>query len=194
MASAANRREYPPKAPIPRDGARKEEWVREIGRIVEGMGYECVHVGMGSDSGSPVMRVFIDSLGGIDVSDCERVSKAVNRFLDARDDPELGGRYYLEVSSPGLERPLFEPKDYARFGGKQARIRTHQPLDGRKTFTGVIGPSDETSVTLMTDEGERIVRFDEIARAKLVFEGLEAQKPKRHKPVTDNRKKHEEEH
>jgi ribosome maturation factor RimP len=172
--------------------------IREIGAIVTKLGYECVHVALTTEAGrGAAVRVFIDSLGGINIGDCEAVSKAVNRYLDGSDPPELNGRYYLEVSSPGLERPLFTPADYARFSGKEARIKTLELIDGRKVHVGVIGESDETSVNLLTEEGPRVVPFGVVARATLVFRGLEPQEPKRNpgskKRKMDKDREHEEE-
>ena len=150
-----------------------------IEKIVVELGYECVNVALVTEDGRPVLRVMIDSIGGINVSDCERVSKAVNRYLDdSAEGAELSDRYYLEVSSPGLERPLFTPADYVRFKGKEARIRTREPVDGRKTHVGFIAASDDEGVTLDTEQGARNLRFADVTRAVLVFRGLEPQPPK----------------
>jgi ribosome maturation factor RimP len=160
----------------------KEELSRAIEAIVTELGYECVNVASVTEEGRPVLRVMIDSLGGINVGDCEVVSKAVNRYLDGKDAQGAGDwsdRYYLEVTSPGLERPLFTPGDYERFKGKEARIKTHTLIDQRKTHTGVIETSDGVSVTLKTEEGARRIPFDDVARATLIFRGLEPQEPKK---------------
>jgi ribosome maturation factor RimP len=146
------------------------------------LGYECVNAALVTEDGRSTVRVMIDSLGGINVSDCERVSKAVNRYLDSEGIEESGGlsgRYYLEVSSPGVERPLFTPADYERFKGKEARIKTFELLDGRKTHMGFIAEVNETSVLLETENGPFAVPFGAIARAALVFRGLEPQEPKK---------------
>jgi ribosome maturation factor RimP len=126
----------------------------------------------------------IDSIGGINVRDCETVSKAINRWLDVPNsttDSDFGDRYYLEVSSPGLERPLFTPADYERFRGKEARIKTKELVDGRKAHIGFIAASDDKSVTLDTEQGARNLRFADVVRASLVFRGLTPQLPKRTK-------------
>jgi ribosome maturation factor RimP len=159
----------------------KEELSQAIAAIVTELGYECVNVALGTEEKRFVLRVMIDTLGGIDVGDCEKVSKAVNRYLDgnAGDTKELSDKYYLEVSSPGLERPLFTPADYERFRGREARIKTHGLVEGRKTHLGFIQASDEVSVTLKTEEGTQNIPFDAVARATLVFRGLEPQKPKK---------------
>jgi ribosome maturation factor RimP len=160
----------------------KEELSQAIEAIVTELGYECVNVASMMEDGRSTLRVMIDSLGGINVGDCEVVSKAVNRYLDGKDAQgasDWGDRYYLEVSSPGLERPLFTPADYERFKGREARIKTHELIDGRKTHYGVIGASDGASVTLETEEGARRVPFDAVTRAALIFRGLEPREPKK---------------
>ena len=151
-----------------------------IEKIVTELGYECVNVAPATEDGRSVLRVMIDSIGGIDVGDCETVSKAISRSLDALDseEPSGFGRYYLEVSSPGLERPLFTPADYKRFMGKEARIRTRELVDGRKTHVGFIADSDDKGVTLDTEQGKRRLQFADVTRAALVFRGLEPQPPK----------------
>jgi ribosome maturation factor RimP len=157
--------------------------IEAIEAIVTELGYECVNVALTTEEGRCVLRILIDTLGGINIGDCEKVSKAVNRYLDgkdagdAKDAKKLSDKYYLEVSSPGLERPLFTPADYERFRGKEARIKTHGVIEGRKTHLGFIQTSDEGSVTLATEEGTRNIPFDAVARATLVFRGLEPQKP-----------------
>ena len=159
---------------------RMESLERPIRELVERLGYECVHVGVGTDSAQRRVRVLIDSLGGIAVSDCETVSRVVNRFLDENDIPELEGRYYLEVSSPGVERPLFTPEHYARFRGREARIRLSEPVEGRKSLTWEIVSADAAVVVLFVPDEEReiAVPFGSIKSGSLVFRGFEPQAPK----------------
>lgn len=170
------------------DRRRIDEFLNQIllaiKKIVVDLGYECVNVASITEDGRPVLRVMIDSIGGINVRDCEIVSRAINRWLDAPDfaeDADFSDRYYLEVSSPGLERPLFTPADYERFRGKEARIKTSELVDGRKTHVGFITASDDSSVTLDTEQGARKLQFAYIARATLVFRGLEPQPPQKAK-------------
>ncbi|GHT00370.1 ribosome maturation factor RimP [Synergistales bacterium] len=160
---------------------------KHIEDIVTTLGYECVNVALTSERGQSILRVLIDTLGGITVSDCETVSGAVSRFLDdssgadaqeSYDAAKWLDRYYLEVSSPGLERPLFKAADYERFKGKEARVRTAELLDGHKTHVGRIYDSGAESVTLLTEEGLRVIPFEQILRASLVFSDLKPKKPK----------------
>ena len=171
----------------------KEELSCAIQKIVGNLGYECVNVALTTEDGRSVMRVIIDSLGGINVSDCEAVSKSINRYLDEWDSAgegkadSLGDKYYLEVSSPGLERPLFTFADYERFKGKEARIKTLEAIDGRKIHVGFIEISG-TSIRLETEEGIREIPFEAIVRGSLVYRGLEPQKPKKLKKKPHQKK------
>jgi ribosome maturation factor RimP len=173
---------------------KKEKLSNDIGRIVEELGYECVNAAPVTEEGRSVVRVTIDSLGGINVSDCETVSKAVSRYLDGDGDGEadLGGwsgRYYLEVSSPGAERPLLTPADYERFRGREARVKTFEAIDGRKTHVGVLAERDGEAVFLEAEQGRRRIPFGVIARAALVFRGLEPEPKKAGKTPKAKRRK-----
>ncbi len=163
-----------------------------VTETVERLGYECVHVGMKGGPGGLNLQVLIDSLGGITVDDCETVSRSLNRMLDGTEFPGLEGRYYLEVSSPGVERPLFTPEQYGRFLGREARLRLNEPLQGRKSMTGTISAADDQGVTLYVAEEERdiVVPFHLIKGGNLVFR-MEPQNPRKGgKRPSANRKKH----
>lgn len=148
-----------------------DNFLHAIENIVTGLGYECVHTGIRNDAGKLRLQILIDTLGGINVDDCERVSKRVNKFLDESPDiPETGkGRYYLEVSSPGVERPLYKLSDYERFSGKEARLRLSDPIEGRKTFTGIIIGINEGYVELQCEDENYSIPFTNIKGANLVF-------------------------
>lgn len=154
--------------------------MQKIEQIVSALGYECVHAGIKNDFGKLRLQILIDTLGGINVDDCELVSKRVNKFLDESPDiPETGkGRYYLEVSSPGVERPLYKLSDYERFAGREARLRLSVPVEGRKTFTGVIGGVEGESVRLGCEDGEFLIEFSAVKGANLVYR-FDDEKPKR---------------
>ena len=158
------------------EGEKNEEksLMSSVAEVVERLGYECVHVGVKTDSVRLRLQVLIDSMGGINVQDCETVSRAVNRLLDERDFTELSGRYYLEVSSPGLERPLFTPEQYGRFRGKEARIRLSNPVEGS------IVEATEERVVVFVEEEERevVVPFQWIKSGNLVYRGLEQEAPR----------------
>ena len=148
-----------------------DEFLQQIEAIVTHAGYECVNVGIRTEFGKTKIQILIDTLGGINVDDCETVSRRVNKFLDENPDvPELDkGRYYLEVSSPGVERPLFKLADYERFQGREARIRLNGLLEGRKTFTGVIKSVSDGCVDLICDTGEKKIPFEIIKGGNLIY-------------------------
>ena len=150
-----------------------EFFLKNIEKIVAGLGYECVHVGIKTDFGRMKIQILIDSLGGINVDDCEAVSRHINRFLDENSEmPELDkGRYYLEVSSPGIERPLYTLKDYQRFQERDVRVRLSKLLEGRKTFTGIIQSVnfEENYVILLCEGNQKLIPFDFIKGGNLVY-------------------------
>ena len=148
--------------------------------IVEGLGYECVGITLGNESGRSILRVYIDSLGGILVKDCETVSRALNRFLDENED-YIRGKYYLEVSSPGIERPLFTLKDYAKFTGKKIKIKTAGEIGGQRRFTGLLEAVEADGTILLKvengmnneDEESLAIPFEQISKGNLVYEEQE---------------------
>ena len=148
-----------------------EDFLRRIEDIVTGLGYECVHVGIRSDFGRLKLQILIDTLGGINAGDCETVSGQVSNFLDSFDEvPELdSGRYYLEVSSPGIERPLYKLEDYERFHGREARVRLSKLIEGRKTFTGIIQGISDGAVKILCENSEKLIPFSSIRGGNLVY-------------------------
>ena len=154
-----------------REFTMTENFLHHIEGIVTDLGYECVHVGLRTDFGRLKLQVLIDTLGGINAGDCELVSGHVNSYLDSMDEiPGLDkGRYYLEVSSPGIERPLYKPEDYVRFQGKEARLRLSRLIDGRKTFTGTIQRSTDQAVTILSEGEEKDIPFSAIKGGNLVY-------------------------
>jgi ribosome maturation factor RimP len=134
--------------------------------VVSRMGCELVGVETATQGRRQILRVYIDKSGGVTLEDCRRVSGQVSALLDVEDP--ISGAYDLEVSSPGIDRPLFTREQLARFVGHRARIRTESAVAGRRNFTGVIeGVSDDEVVILQ--DGERVVlALAGIDRAHLV--------------------------
>lgn len=142
-----------------------ESWVEEI---VLGSDLELVEVEYVKEAHGWVLRVFLDKPTGIDLEDCRKVSEALDKKLD-QEDP-IPGAYSLEVSSPGLERPLKKPEDYLRFVGRTALIRTYKGLHGHKRFNGILQGLREQTV-LLEWEGEIIeIPLELIAKANLAVE------------------------
>ena len=139
-----------------------------INPIVIDMGYELLgieYVGSGKYS---VLRLYIDCEEGIGVNDCETVSRQVSSIMDVEDP--ITDQYNLEVSSPGIERPLFVIAHYQRFLGHNVHLRTYRPIDGKRNFTGCIGSVGQASNTieLVTELGPVTFDIDLIQKANLV--------------------------
>ncbi len=115
-----------------------------------------------------MLRVFLDKPGGINIEDCQQVSRLLDEKLDL-EDPIPGGAYSLEVSSPGIERPLTKARDYERFAGRLAEIRTYSGLYGRKRFQGVLQGLQGGEKVLMDFEGGETIEIplQLIAKANL---------------------------
>jgi ribosome maturation factor RimP len=136
--------------------------------VVEAGGLELVEVEFHRQEGRRVLRVTVDREGGVDLDTIAQASERISRRLDI--EGFRPGPYQLEVSSPGVERPLREPRDFARRVGEKVKVRMSEPVGGSRTVTGVIADADERRVRLATEAGEQAVEFDRIASARTVFE------------------------
>ena len=114
------------------------------------------------------LRVYIDKEGGISVDDCEVVSRAFSDKLDEEDF--IDDAYIMEVSSPGLGRPLKKEKDYKRSMGKELEIRTYRAINREKEFYGILKSYDENSVTIENEDGEQTFQKSDIALIRLAFD------------------------
>lgn len=137
--------------------------------IVDSFGFELVDVEYVKEAGTWYLRLYIDKEGGITVDDCETVSRIFSDRLDEEDF--IADSYIMEVSSPGLGRPLKKERDYVRSMGKEVEIRTYRPIEKQKEFFGVLTAYDDNSVTITTEE-EKEISFDkkEIALIRLAFD------------------------
>jgi ribosome maturation factor RimP len=134
---------------------------------VTALGYELVGIEYVSQGRHSLLRIYIDNAAGITVDDCERVSRQVSAVLDVEDP--IQGQYTLEVSSPGLERPLFKPEHYERFAGNEVQVRLKVPVDGRRKFKGLLRGVQEGAAVIDSDElGELRFPLVDIERAQLV--------------------------
>lgn len=135
---------------------------------IESIGYELVHLEFIKEYHNWVLRVFIDHPEGIGLDDCEKVSKALSSELDERDP--ISHNYVLEVSSPGLDRPLKDDRDFERFKGHRIKVKTFAPFEGRKTFDGhLVGLNDGKIVVSFGEEEKQIPR-DQVSSVRLVPE------------------------
>jgi len=134
--------------------------------LVEDLGYEFIGLEYNNAGKLSVLRIYIDHEKGVDVEDCATVSREVAAIMDVKDP--IRSQYNLEVSSPGLERPLFTAAQYREFIDYLVKINLYGPQDGRRKFQGPIVAVSEEGVTLEQDGAEVILSFDNIAKARLV--------------------------
>jgi ribosome maturation factor RimP len=113
-----------------------------------------------------LLRVYIDHPDGIGVDDCQSVSYQVSGILDVEDP--IRGQYTLEVSSPGLDRPLYRAQDFERFAGNDVDVRLLAPVNGRRKFKGVLDGLRDGQVVIRMNDEELVVAVDEIDQARLV--------------------------
>ena len=145
------------------------EIARLVEPVLEGMGYELVRVHFGGGSGRPTLQIMAERIDRVamTVEDCAEISRNVSALLDVEDP--LEGAYLLEISSPGIDRPLVRPQDYERFAGFEARVELTRPVDGRKRFRGRIGELAEGTLRIVEQGGEVRLPLDQIAKARLVL-------------------------
>ncbi|MDX1756986.1 MAG: ribosome maturation factor RimP [Marinobacter sp.] len=134
--------------------------------VVEGLGYEFWGLEFRSQGHHSKLRVFIDSEHGISVDDCEKVSRQVSGVLDVEDPIQT--EYTLEVSSPGMDRPLFRLEQYEAFAGHQVQLRLRMAFEGRRKFQGLLKGIEGQDVVVIVDDHEYLLPFDAIERANIV--------------------------
>ena len=136
--------------------------------VVESAGMELVDVTFRREGGGKILRVTVDREDGLDLDAISEVSGRISRRLDVEGfDP---GPYSLEVSSPGVERPLRRPADFVRRVGQEVKVKTTEPVDGDRVHIGALVEATEDEVTVATETGERRLAYDRIASARTVFE------------------------
>ncbi|MCB1889574.1 MAG: ribosome maturation factor RimP [Rhodocyclaceae bacterium] len=133
-----------------------------VEQVVDGLGYELVD--FETSPKSRLLRVFIDREAGITVDDCATVSNQLTRLFEV----ENVDYDRLEVSSPGLDRPLKKVADFERFAGEQIQLRTRMPIGNQRNFKGTLVGMVDGAVRLATEEGEQDFPFDEVEKARLV--------------------------
>jgi ribosome maturation factor RimP len=154
-------------------GYRMKQDPLQLGDMLEpgitSMGYELVGVEFQTGgSGGGLLRIYIDSEEGISAEDCQKVSYQVSGVLDVEDP--IPGNYTLEISSPGLDRMLFRPKDFERFAGQLIKVRTAYPIEGQRRFKGRLVGMQGDNVVFEQDDMEISLPFDQIEQARLVPE------------------------
>ena len=143
---------------------------RLIGPEVKHLGYDLVRVAMIGGSSDPTLQIMAErpDTRQLDLSDCERISRRLSEVLDLADP--IAGSYRLEVSSPGIDRPLTRLKDFSDWKGYDARLTLAEPHEGRKQFTGVLRGLEGDLVLIRTKNDEsHALSFSEISSAKLLL-------------------------
>lgn len=136
--------------------------------LIEQNNFELVDVEYVKEGSNWYLRVYIDKENGINVDDCELISRALSDLLDEKDF--IDEAYILEVSSPGLGRPLKKEKDFARSIGEEVDIKLYRMKNGRKDYTGSLKAYDKESITIEEDDNELVFARSEIALIRLSFD------------------------
>ena len=136
--------------------------------VVESVGLELWEATYRKEEGRMVLRVMVDREGGVDLETISSTSERLSRRLDLEDFG--AGRYELEVSSPGLERPLRTPRHFQRSVGERVKVKTVEPVGGTKVHEGALVSADAEAIVIVTDGGELRVPYANVASARTVFE------------------------
>ena len=143
-----------------------DELAKLLEPTVERLGYELVDLEVRLGGKGGLVRVFIDKSEGIDLEDCETVSRAVSALLDVEDP--VPGNYNLEVSSPGLDRRLTKVEHFQRFAGETVKVQMRLPIEGRRRFRGTLVSSDDENIVVDVDGESHSLPLKMIDTARLV--------------------------
>ena len=149
--------------------ATKNRVVGIVEPVINSLGIELVDLELNKMRRKALLRVYIDREGGVTIDDCELVSREIEAVLDVEDP--IPYSYVLEVSSPGLDRPLKNPKDFKRYSGKKVRLVTIEPVEKENFFIGEIEFATDDNVVLLLPKDRKItIPYDNISRARLEVE------------------------
>jgi len=157
----------PPLADLIAKAAIDRRLAAIVSPTVEGLGFELVRIRLMGGKRATLQIMAERPEGGIEVDECARISRAVSAVLDVEDP--IGSEYTLEVSSPGIDRPLTRLKDFERYEGYEVRLETSELIDGRRRFKGVLGGVEGSEVLIAIPEGTIGLQFDWLTDAKLVL-------------------------
>ena len=139
-----------------------------VQNTIENKGYELVDVEYLKEGKDWYLRIYIDKEEGVSLDDCEVVSREVSEILD-KENP-IDNSYILEVSSPGVERPLKKERDFERFSGKAVYVKTFAPIDGKKEFKGILRGMENGNVAVEMENQKHYIPKDKVASAHLTVE------------------------
>ncbi len=146
--------------------SRKEELEQIIEPAVSVLGFEMLGIEYVSQGRHSLLRVYIDSENGVNVDNCADASRQISAILDVEDP--IKGEYTLEVSSPGIDRPLFKPSHFDKVVNETVAVRLSVPKEGRRKFKGELVAVDDTGITMVIDDENYDIAFSEIEKAHLV--------------------------
>lgn len=136
--------------------------------ILQDMAFELVDVEFLHSQGRWVLRLTIDREGGVTIDDCARVSRELGDLIEVKD--LIRQRYYLEVSSPGLDRPLKKEKDLLRALGKKIKVKMKTPIQGRRNYSGSLSDFADGTLTMKVEQGEVALPWTQVQKANLIYE------------------------
>ena len=139
-----------------------------VGPILDGLGYELVDVAYASDLGRWVLRLYIDKATGVTIDDCARVSREISDLIDVKEIIEH--EYFLEVSSPGLNRPLTKEKHFIQAIGKKIKVKTKTPVDGRLNYTGHLSRFEDGILYLQMSGEVVSILWPNVEKANIIYE------------------------
>jgi len=134
--------------------------------VVEALGYQCWGIEFLSQGRHSLLRVYIDHENGILIDDCEKVSRQISGVLDVEDP--ISSEYTLEVSSPGMDRPLFRLEQFAAHAGELVKIKLRSPYEGRRNFQGLLRGVEEQDVVVLVEDHEYLLPIDMIDKANII--------------------------
>lgn len=137
-----------------------------VAPVVEALGYECWGIEFLSQGRHSLLRIYIDHVDGVLVEDCEKVSRQISGVLDVEDP--ISAEYTLEVSSPGMDRPLFTLQQFAGHVGEQVKIKLRSPFEGRRNFQGLLRGIEDQDVVVQVDDHEFLLPIDLIDKANII--------------------------
>ncbi|KPX48209.1 Ribosome maturation factor RimP [Pseudomonas ficuserectae] len=137
-----------------------------LASVVVALGYQCWGIDFSSQGKHSVLRIYIDKEGGALVDDCAIVSRQISGVLDVEDP--ISTEYTLEVSSPGMERPLFTIEQFASYAGEQVKIKLRSPFEGRRNFQGLLRGVEEQDVVVQVEDHEFLLPIDMIDKANII--------------------------
>jgi ribosome maturation factor RimP len=141
-----------------------------LATLIGSMGYELLGCEMLTQGGQLLFRLYIDSAKGVVLEDCSLVSRQVSAMMDVEDP--IQGQYTLEVSSPGIDRPLFEIEHYRRYIGKRVKVRLYTAINQRRQFKGLLQRVDEDAIYIVVDDADQAIKlpFSAIEKGNLIGE------------------------